>query len=318
MYRVVSLFSGCGGLDLGILGGFTSFEKKYRRRKFDIVWANDFDKDACTTFRKNIGDHIICNDIVKLLKDEKEFLKLKKIDVVIGGFPCQDFSVAGKRMGVKTKRGSLYKSFGKVVELLQPKLFLAENVKGLVTMENGSVIKKIKSNFEAIGYKVEHKLFHVAEFGIPQNRERVLIIGVRGKTNNFIFPKAANKNRISVGKAIEDLEHIPEGAIHNHFWSKAKKNKGQGNVAIHKNEIAPTIRAEHHGNIEYHWNKERRLSAREAARIQSFPDDFVFFHSTSQAYRQIGNAVPPVMGWHIAGAMERFFLKSSCVTGFVC
>ncbi len=230
--------------------------------------------------------------------------------MVIGGFPCQDFSIAGKRKGTQTKRGKLYKSFIEVVELLQPKIFLAENVKGILSIKSGSVIKKIISDFEKIGYKVEYKLFHVADFGIPQNRERVLMVGVKNGAGNFIFPKPKTKKRLSVGQVIQDLEHLPEGAIHNHFWSKARKNSGQGNTRINKNKIAPTMRAEHHGNIEYHWNKRRRLSAREAARIQSFPDNFIFYPSTSQAYRQIGNAVPPVMGWHMAKAMENFFERS--------
>ena len=309
-YRVVSLFSGCGGLDLGLLGGFTVFDKRYKKRKFDLVWANDFDKNACETFRKNIGNHIVCGDIVKLLGDKKEFSKLTDIDVVVGGFPCQDFSVAGKRMGTKTKRGKLYKSFIKAVDLLRPKVFLAENVRGILSLNDGKVMEKIIGDCEKIGYKVEYKLFHVADFGVPQNRERVLIVGTEKGGGSFIFPKPKNKDRVSVGQAIQDLEHLSEGAVPNHFWSKAKKNNGQGNTHIKKNRIAPTMRAEHHGNIEYHWNKKRRLSAREAARIQSFPDHFIFFPSTSQAYRQIGNAVPPVMGWYMAGAIEKFFQKS--------
>ena len=310
-HRVVSLFSGCGGFDLGILGGFTVFGKKYKKHKFEIVWANDVDKNACETFRKNIGDHIVCDDIVKLLQDKEEFTKLDNIDVVVGGFPCQDFSFAGKRKGTQTKRGRLYKSFIKAVDLLRPKIFLVENVKGLLLMNNGAVIEKMKSDFEKVGYYVEYKLFHVADFGVPQNRERVLMVGVKNKNRNFIFPKPNTANRFSVGKAIEDLENIPEGMVENHFWSRARKNKGQGNTHVNKNSIAPTIRAEHHGNIEYHWNKKRRLSAREAARIQSFPDNFIFYPSTSQAYRQIGNAVPPIMGWHMANATKKFLKESA-------
>ena len=309
-YRVVSLFSGCGGLDLGILGGFTVFDKRYKKRNFDLVWANDFDKNACETFRKNIGSHIVCGDIVNILEDKKEFSKLTDIDVVVGGFPCQDFSVAGKRMGTKTKRGKLYKSFINVVDLLRPKVFLAENVRGILSLDNGKVIEKIISGFEKVGYDVTYKLFHVADFGVPQHRERVLIVGTEKGNGDFVFPESKNKDRVTVEQAIQDLEHLPEGTIPNHFWSKARKNKGQGNTHVKKNRIAPTMRAEHHGNIEYHWNKKRRLSAREVARIQSFPDQFIFLPSTSQAYRQIGNAVPPVMGWHMAGAIEKFFEKS--------
>jgi DNA (cytosine-5)-methyltransferase 1 len=111
---------------------------------------------------------------------------------------------------------------------------------------------------------------------------------------------------MSLDEAIGDLEYVDEGAEPNHYWSKAKKNKGQGNNAVRKNSPGPTMRAEHHGNIEFHWNETRRLSAREAARIQSFPDDFIFYPSTSSAYKQIGNAVPPVFAWFLAKGIERF------------
>jgi DNA (cytosine-5)-methyltransferase 1 len=108
---------------------------------------------------------------------------------------------------------------------------------------------------------------------------------------------------VTLREAIGDLEQLPEGAVPNHYWSKAKANKGQGNTTVDPDRPGPTMRAEHHGNIEWHWNGTRRLSAREAARIQSFPDDFAFAPSTSSAYRQIGNAVPPVLAWHIAKAL---------------
>jgi len=115
---------------------------------------------------------------------------------------------------------------------------------------------------------------------------------------------------LTLGEAIGDLENLKEGAIPNHFWSKAKKNNGQGNNSVVKNQPGPTMRAEHHGNIEFHWNCKRRLSAREAARIQSFPDDMIFYPSTSSAYKQIGNAVPPVFAWHLAKAIEKFLSQN--------
>ena len=114
---------------------------------------------------------------------------------------------------------------------------------------------------------------------------------------------------ISIENAIGDLENLKEGDFSNHFWSKAKKNNGQGNNKVLRDKPGPTMRAEHHGNIEFHWNSKRRLSAREAARIQSFPDNFIFYPSTSAAYKQIGNAVPPVLIWNIATAIENFLKK---------
>ncbi|CAC9963255.1 DNA-cytosine methyltransferase (EC 2.1.1.37) [uncultured Gammaproteobacteria bacterium] len=156
---------------------------------------------------------------------------------------------------------------------------------------------------------MSYKLLLTANFGVPQKRERVIIIGTRKDLlPKFDFSLLSNQNTewMSAQQAIGDLECENEGNIDNHFWSKAKKNKGQGNNATVKDRPAPTMRAEHHGNIEFHWNEKRRLSAREAARIQSFPDDLFFYPSTSSAYKQIGNAVPPVFAWNLAKAIETF------------
>jgi DNA (cytosine-5)-methyltransferase 1 len=201
----------------------------------------------------------------------------------------------------------------KVIEKAKPKLFLAENVKGLLTMNNGNAIKQIVKDFEGLGYNITYKLLLTANFEVPQKRERVLIIGTRKDILPvFEFPNNVTKDDdwITLETAIGDLENQKEGSLDNHFWSKAKKNKGQGNNAVSKNKPGPTMRAEHHGNIEFHWNEKRRLSAREAARIQSFPDDFIFYPSTSSAYKQIGNAVPPVFAWHIAKSIEKFLIKN--------
>lgn len=317
-YSTISLFAGCGGLDLGFLGDFSILGKKYEKRDFDIIWSNDFDKGACLTYEKNIREKIICGDITKIVSGILPDLFSKPLpknaDIVLGGFPCQDFSVAGKRRGFNSKRGNLYKSMIDVIKKIKPVLFLAENVKGLLNIDNGTAIEIIKKDFEAIGYDVEYKLFHVADYGVPENRERVVIVGLN-KDNGlppFEFPKPiySKENWITAERAILDLEKMNEGDVANHYWSKAKYFPGtQGNSKIKKNKIAPTMRAEHHGNIEYHWNGERRLSAREAARIQTFPDNFVFFPSTSSAYKQIGNAVPPVFGWHLAKSVELFLNK---------
>ena len=318
-YTLVSLFAGCGGLDLGFTGGFEVLNKKYTKRNFDLIWANDFEKNACLTFSKYFNKEIVCADIVEVLKgnypDLSATLMPKKADVVIGGFPCQDFSLAGKRRGFNSKRGNLYQSMVETVRRLEPALFIAENVKGLLSMNGGDAIETIKKDFAELGYNVEYKLFHVADYGVPQNRERVIIVGTskKKKMPPFVFPKPTHtKDKwVSVGEAIKDLEKIEENNFPNHSWSRAKMFEGtQGNSIIKKDKIAPTMRAEHHGNIEWHWNKKRRLSAREAARIQTFPDDFIFYPSTSSAYKQIGNAVPPVFGWHIAKAVEDYLTKN--------
>lgn len=306
-YKVLSLFSGCGGLDLGFQGGFRFLNKVFSENIFQIVWANDINHNACHTYRRYFNHPIICGDIREILVNNRKGLPNNliplEVDVVLGGFPCQDFSHSGKRKGFNSKRGTLYQAMSDIILRTKPKFFLAENVKGLLTINNGKAIGQIVQDFEAIGYHVSYNLLLTANFGVPQKRERVIIIGTRKNLlPKFDFAKLSSQNIdwMPVQQAIEDLENKHEGSVNNHFWSKAKKNKGQGNNAIAKECPAPTMRAEHHGNIEFHWNKKRRLSAREAARIQSFPDDFVFYPSTSSAYRQIGNAVPPVFAWHLA------------------
>lgn len=315
-YSVVSLFAGCGGLDLGFVGGFSFIGKKYSKRNFEIIWANDINEPSCESFQKYFNYDIVVGDIVQILNGKHSNLFESplpgKADVVLGGFPCQDFSHAGKRKGFNSKRGLLYRSMVNTVKRMKPLMFVAENVKGLLTMNGGEAIQTINKDFEALGYHVHYKLLVAADYGVPQTRERVFIVGTKkGKLPRFsetAFPKPIHKVKdwVPLKRAIGDLEDIPEGNIPNHYWSKAKKNKGQGNNHIRADKPGPTMRTEHHGNIEWHWNGKRRLSAREAARIQSFPDDFVFYPSTSQAYKQIGNAVPPVLGWHIAKAVERF------------
>lgn len=310
---IISLFSGCGGLDLGFRGGFKFLNKTYSPNNFDIIWSNDIEKNACVTYQKNFNHHIVCGDIRDLLENKYIGLFDKpfplEADIVLGGFPCQDFSHAGKRKGLDSARGTLYEAMCEIISQTKPKLFLAENVKGLLTINNGQAIDKIINDFEKLGYHVSYKLLLAADFEVPQKRERVIIIGTRKDIlPKFSFAKllSERKSWIDLKTAIGDLENIEEGNFSNHYWSKAKKNKGQGNNSVNFDQPGPTMRAEHHGNIEFHWNESRRLSAREAARIQSFPDDFHFYPSTSSAYKQIGNAVPPVLAWHIAKSIQDF------------
>lgn len=317
-FSIISLFAGCGGLDLGFLGGFEFLGKKYKKRNFQISWANDIDKSACLTFEKYFKHPIVCGDINSILYGgHKSTLFENKIpetaDIVLGGFPCQDFSHAGKRRGFTSQRGTLYKSMADVIKRTRPLVFVAENVRGLLTMNKGDAIKTIIKDFEKLGYHVVYKLLTAADYGVPQMRQRVIIVGTRkDKLPPFEHPAPIlNKNNwVNLKSAIGDLEKIKAGDSPNHFWSQARKNKGQGNNHVSKDKPGPTMRTEHHGNIEWHWNGKRRLSAREAARIQSFPDNFIFYPSTSAAYKQIGNAVPPVLAWHVASEIEKFLDKN--------
>ncbi|NQY42856.1 MAG: DNA (cytosine-5-)-methyltransferase [Legionellales bacterium] len=196
----ISLFSGCGGMDLGfkLSGGFS------------INWANDIDEKACETYKKNIGNHIVCGDIINM-----ELLDIPKAELILGGFPCQDFSMIWKRGGIKTKRGNLYQSFVKIVSDKNPIMFIAENVKGLLTANNGKAIKKIIDDFSntgLYGYKVQVHLVNFADYGVAQLRERVLIIGVRGDIkNNFSIPlKIKNKSWMKKHRKIHKQHKIAD------------------------------------------------------------------------------------------------------------
>ncbi|MFP3419991.1 DNA cytosine methyltransferase [Bacillus sp. SIMBA_154] len=334
MYKVVSLFSGCGGLDLGFKGDFTFLGNNYEKNMFDIIWANDFFLQATQTYAQNIGDHIHVGKIEEVLDNEKTTIP-SEADVVIGGFPCQDFSVAGKRGGITVKRGKLYLQMKRVIEHIQPKVFVAENVEGLVNMEKGIVLNTIKNDLSSISdgdtqvkYNVTHHLLHAADYGVPQIRKRVFIVGIREDIEaNYIPPSPTHTDRwITAKEAIDDLwDKQEDQTIYNHSQiSKAKFYPGrrmQGNSQIKADAPSITIRAEHHGNIEAHYrttNEDepenmaywRRLTVRECARIQSFPDSFEFLGAGTYTYKQVGNAVPPVLGWHVAQSIQNVLLAN--------
>jgi DNA (cytosine-5)-methyltransferase 1 len=325
MIKIASLFCGCGGLDQGLLGGFKlpyHKPKSFPRHNTQVVWANDYDLNATKSYRVNFGDHVVCGDIVAIMDEvEAALIRRKKspklkavplphnfpepgsVDVVTGGFPCQPFSLAGQRKGLDDRRGKLYMAMCRAIKVLKPKAFIAENVKGLMSIDGGSVLDLIVSDLGKLGYNVSAKLYKAYEWGVPQTRERIIIVGTLKSEPKFIHPAPPVQPIVSITRAISDLEKLSEGEVDMHFWSKAKKNIGQGNSVCKPDKPGPTMRAEHHGNIEFHYKLKRRLSAREAARIQSFPDSFRYVPSASSAYKQIGNAVPPILGWHIGNAL---------------
>ncbi len=303
--KVISLFSGCGGMDLGFLGGFGLLGKRYSKNPFDIVWANDFNEAACRTYKRNIGEHIHHGDIWGYI-DELP----KSADVVIGGFPCQDISVNGKGLGVDGKRSGLYRAMVEVVARTKPKVFVAENVKGLLMKHNAKSLERVLTDFKALGYDVTFNLYNTANYGVPQTRERVIIVGTRPDVPKFIPPKPTHSasTYVSVKSAIEDLVNKAEDDGFNHVWSRANKSGEQGNRRMIADRPGYTIRAECHGNIQYHYSLSRRISMREAARLQSFPDKFIFESKLRETERQVGNAVPPVFAWHIARSVANCLL----------
>jgi DNA (cytosine-5)-methyltransferase 1 len=307
-FKVISLFSGCGGMDLGFLGGFESHSKKYKRNAFEIIWANDFNEYACQTYAENIGNHIHHGDIWSLIDDIPN-----EADLVIGGFPCQDISVNGKGAGVDGKRSGLYRAMVEVVSRVQPKMFVAENVKGLLMKHNKSSLDRVLTDFKGLGYEVTFELYHAADYGVPQTRERVIIVGRKPEVAEFLPPKPTHTkdDHVTAKEAIADLEDLEEDASFNHVWSRANVSGEQGNRRLIADRPGYTIRAECHGNIQFHYALPRRISMREAARFQSFPDKYIFGSKLRQTERQVGNAVPPVLAWHIARSVEAALKKSS-------
>ena len=400
--RVLSLFSGCGGMDIGLEGGFTCLKDsinqnihstwieedygkwvKISETGFKTVFANDIREDAKAAWvsyfnqkYSNANEIYHLESIVDLVKRHKngEQIFPENIDIVTGGFPCQDFSVEGKRQGFNSlkshigekisseeanveNRGQLYIWMKEVVSIVKPKVFIAENVKGLVSLKDVKEI--IENDFSKAadgGYLViPARILQAANYGVPQSRERVFFYGFkRGALTNEALQKLTNisnhrdmdpypipthnysLNTVSLnpfvtsGKAICDLKE-PNFTKDNSQkkYSKAKLSRGQGNIEIKLDNVSPTIRSEHHGNIEFRrldiqnggkyideiekGLEQRRLTIRECARLQTFPDDYQFILektdeniavSASSAYKIIGNAVPCVLAYNMGKTLS--------------
>lgn len=304
-FKTVSMFSGCGGMDLGFLGDFEIFGRHYGKNPFEIIWANDFNQAACETYAHNFQHPIHCGSVWDHLDSLPE-----SADVVIGGFPCQDISINGKGLGVAGKRSGLYRAMVETVRRLEPAVFVAENVKGLLLKSREESLRQVSEDFSGLGYDLNVRLYRAADYGVPQLRERVFIVGTRKGFPGF-EPPTPERNRdcwLTSREALGDLEDMPENVEFSHIWSKARKSPEQGSRIISADRPAHTIRAECHGNIQFHYRLDRRLSMREAARIQTFPDDFIFKSKLRETERQIGNAVPPVLAWHMANAVAKYLV----------
>ena len=300
-FSVVSLFSGCGGMDMGFLGGFSFLGKVYDRLPYRIVWANDINPTACKTYEANLKHKINCGSVWDALDSLP-----KTADVVIGGFPCQDVSINGILKGSDGARTNLYKAMVETVRRTQPRVFVAENVKGLLMPVNKEFYEEILSAFKGLNYSVSANVYLAADYGVPQMRERVFIVGTKGRAKKFQPPMPAVTPAAwtTAQEALDDLAAMPENPATNHIWSRAEKSSEQGSRYLKSDKPADTMRAECHGNIQFHYNRRRRLSMREAARIQSFPDNFIFSGGLRETERQVGNAVPPVLAWHVAKAVR--------------
>lgn len=407
--KILSLFSGCGGMDLGFEGGFTVI-KKSLNEKIHPDWLKESIGDRWIRLPKTVFKTVFANDILpaarsswipyfdkesrnsSLFHSESIVDLVKKhssgttkifpaVDLVTGGFPCQDFSVAGKRKGFNShkahhggllngteateeNRGKLYMWMRAVIEIVKPKIFIAENVKGLVSLADAKKI--IENDFRSIGQNgylvVNAKVLRAQDYGVPQTRERVIFIGFKkdALTKDAIkqltdlgddsplnpYPRQTHGDQkkcpilspyVKVKDAFAGLKEPEESTDSaQKVYSKAKwyGKHCQGQSEVDLAGLGPTIRAEHHGNIEFrrlskeHGGKnlkeleaglkERRLTVRECARIQTFPDDFIFTRSASvlgpdfalspsDGYRVIGNAVPPLLAFHVAWRLQELW-----------
>lgn len=311
MYKVVSLFSGCGGADQGIIGDFNFNKRKYDRLPFDIICALDIDRKALDTHINNFEcEQVLCGDICEIPSKD-----IPDHDVLLGGFPCQSFSTVNPNKNPFDERANLYKQMVRIVNDKQPKVFIAENVKGFMTLHKGAIFKTVLESFKDAGYKCYPMLVNAADYGVPQKRERVIIVGIRNDIKkDYIFPDKTNENNwMPLSVAVEKLAldddkyYFSKRAVEG--MKRAKNNMKRG-LAQDLNQPCLTVTS-HLAKVSLNSrdpvllvdaDKElyRRFTPREAARIQSFPDEFQFVGSDSDAYRQIGNAIPPVMFWHIA------------------
>lgn len=326
--KVASLFSGAGGLDLG-------FEKA----GFHIEWANEYDSKIWETFEKNFPDtKFDRRSIVDVPSKDIP----SDIDGIVGGPPCQSWSLAGSMKGIEDKRGGLFYEYIRVLRDLQPKFFLAENVPGIVSSRHIGQFKKIISEFENVGYKVNYKVLNASDFGVPEDRKRVIVIGFRNDLDiDYSFPKpthgvngvpkvtqrdafkdlpdstpAKQKNKTNGNLEVPNHEHYL-GAFSSRFMSRNRRRdwdeqgftvEASGRHAKLHPSACPMIKLEQDlwKFDEKSEKPYRRLSVRESARIQSFPDDFIFYYKDlNDGYKMVGNAVPVEFARNLALSIKK-------------
>jgi DNA (cytosine-5)-methyltransferase 1 len=321
--KAISLFSGCGGADLGLIGGFTYLGKKYKKNPISIVHASDIDHKAVDTYNKNFKHHAVVDDVHNL-----DFRDINA-DIVIGGFPCQNFSTVNPTKIPEKKSNQLFWQMGKVVSEIKPKILIAENVKGFFTLKNNFYYDLAKKEFENSGYNISSFILNATHYGIPQKRQRLIMVGLRDDLSVKTIEKppyviSDEKQWIPLKKVIKSL--IPEDDKY-YFSKKAiegvKKAKNNMKRAVVQDMNGPCLTITSHlakvsinsrdPVLLVNPQKEmyRRFTTREAARIQSFPENFIFTGSEGDAYRQIGNAVPPVLMWHVTNHILNILKKNS-------
>ena len=312
--KVASLFCGCGGTDVGLLGEFEFLGKEYADNNTEIVYANDIDPNACAIFEKNFGIKPDNRDIREVKSEE-----LPAFDILTGGFPCQSFSIVAqnpKRLGVKDDRGKLFFEMCRFLREKQPKCFVAENVKGILSANDKSAFPLIIQEFEESGYNVSYKLLNAVDFGVPQKRERVFIVGIRkdiGKS--FDFTTVSKQNvptplSAVLEASVDDKYYFSQKAVDGMMRKRSVMNKGRAQdisqpcntvgahlAKVSLNSTDPVLQV---------GDRFRRFTPREVARIQSFPETFELVGTESAQYRALGNAIAPVMFWYVADAVIEY------------
>lgn len=305
-FTAVSLFCGAGGLDLG-----------FDRVGFRTIWANDFNADACKTHQGWSKAEVVCGDISKI-----EIDSIPGSDVILGGFPCQGFSLSGPRK-VDDSRNTLYKHYVKIVAARQPKIFVGENVKGLLTMGGGQIIEAITEEFSQCGYHVFYKLVNAKDFGVPQDRERVIICGFRKDLHVQEFElHVPGTEHMTLREALAELpqtreEEVCTAPYSSRYMSRNRK-RGWDQVSYTIPAMAKQVTL-YPGSPDMEKVEQdvwkfgaggvtRRLSWREAAAIQTFPKDLYFHGDITSKYKQIGNAVPVKLAECVAGQLKEILL----------
>ena len=304
-------------MDLGVIGGFTFLGKDYKENPFEIVYSVDFDEYCTKIYNENFEHKCLVKDVLDIKIEQ-----LPLFDMLIGGFPCQSFSISAQnppRLGYKDERGMLFFEMVKILKKRQPRFFIAENVKGILSANKGKAFPMIIGEFKEAGYHVMYKLLNALDYGVPQKRERVIIMGFRDLEDykKFKYPPKVRTNEKKVLRdVIIDAENqneslfFSERAVAGMMAVREKMNKGR---AMNLDEPCNTVSA-HLAKVSLnstdpvfmYEGRFRRFSSREAARIQSFPDTFKL-DSVSQIrqYKAIGNAVPPVMMWHVIKSLQK-------------
>lgn len=313
--KVASLFCGCGGTDIGILGDFDYLGKHYNSNNTEIVYANDIEQSACDLFEANFGIRPDSRDIRQVKSEE-----IPDFDILTGGFPCQSFSIVAqnpKRLGIKDEKGMLFFEMCRILRDRQPKCFIAENVKGIMTANKHEAFPLIIKEFEDSGYDVKYAVINAATFGVPQKRERVIIVGFRKDLHiDFQFPSAVIKNddkfvalKNCIDREVPEKYFFSDKAVAGMMKNREVMNKGRAQdisrpcntvgahlAKVSLNSTDPVLLVD---------DRYRRFTPREVARIQSFPENYKLILSDTAQYRALGNAIPPVMFWYIANEVSK-------------